>query len=731
MKKLFILPSLLFCLSPIFSQDKNETSVIQNIESKMVRVSGGTFTMGAENFEINELPLHNVSLDSFYISSTEISQKEYSFIMEENYSKFSGDDLPVEEVSWYDAIIFCNKLSLKNHLEPAYSINGEKNPDLWGTVPRLDSTAEEKSLWNQIQWNQNADGYRLPTEAEWEYAANGASFYNGNIFSGSDEILDVAWHQNNGEQKTHICGTKQPNQLGLYDMNGNVWEWCWDWYGRYNDGGKKNPTGAEMDASGKKVRKGGSFKSEKEFCRNTNRASTSPEIRGRDLGFRIARSIPAEDSVVLTKNTVVITSDEPYSLFIQSYKEEQDAKNNQARLANENVDSYILKKYSNERFFSFDLHTGNFKNKDEAEEAQKLLKEKGLNSEIQNANEFKNSLDLYDQIINQQTVSYDNGQNNYPNIFSEKIKNCLSNMPATSDYQIDYVEIVDFDNLKSANMELKSDYMIKDFFAESNEKIHAATYAEYLDSIYDKKITVIIAQADAGSFSDRAQTFASTFMDGVYEEGSFSINIPSTDLTCSVVQAYGQMVLSGNNPDGSIYILMFAQDFNSEQLTDFLTQAYGFDSLLIYPQLRKTLCVLPENVHAKRDFLKFKLYKMEENYAEERDNVPWSTAVVGRWYSSADFVQDDKLVATAFFQMGYDYVASYTHKLFKNEKSSFVDKKNYPVLLNGLEAWYQDMDDSNELSFNTKSYIIAIDSYDGKMLSEQELKDYATDLKVW
>lgn len=270
----------IICASAIlgcaFAQD-----FVSEFNSKMVLLPAAEFEMGSEGYESNETPIHTVQLNSFYILSTEVSQKMYKTVVPHNFSNNKGDLLPVEEVSWYDAVIFCNKLSVMAGYTPCYSLNGNTNVDEWGEVPRIDSTEEEKLLWNSIVCDFTANGYRLPTEAEWEYAA-------------SDEAIlaDCAWFKENSEELTHEVATKSPNVNSLYDMNGNVWEWCQDWYGWYKTADGVN----DVDGTGRKIRRGGSILSDAVFCRKSNRASSVPELRGIDLGFRVVR-IAAEELV--------------------------------------------------------------------------------------------------------------------------------------------------------------------------------------------------------------------------------------------------------------------------------------------------------------------------------------------------------------------------------------------------------------------------------------------------
>jgi formylglycine-generating enzyme required for sulfatase activity len=238
---------------------------------EMVLVKGGTFQMGSTEGDSDEKPVHSVTVNNFYISKYEVSQALYQEVMGTNPSYFSGDNLPVEEVSWYDAVEFCNALSQKEGLTPVYTISG-----------------------TSVSWNQNANGYRLPTEAEWEYAAGGGSS-NRTKWAGTNSesrLGNYAWYDSNSGNKTHPVGTKQPNSLGLYDMSGNVWEWCWDWHDSdyYSSSPSTNPAGPYSGSS--RVLRGGSWGLNAPSCRVANRYNDYPSYRDSNLGFRILRNVP-------------------------------------------------------------------------------------------------------------------------------------------------------------------------------------------------------------------------------------------------------------------------------------------------------------------------------------------------------------------------------------------------------------------------------------------------------
>ena len=270
-------------------------------DKDMVFVRGGIFEMGKELGSAgcgDETPVHKVTLSGFYIGRCEVTQAQYQAVMYNNPSYFQGEyalpaadgfqeKRPVEQVSWYDAIVFCNRLSMAEGLSPAYKILNSHNPEDWGEVPP-DSNS---TIWDAVQIVENSNGYRLPTEAQWEYAAKGgnpnATDWVGYTYSGSNNPDAVAWYSNNSGGKTHEVGKKAPNRLGIYDMSGNVWEWCWDWWRSYTSSAQENPTGAA--AGSDRVLRGGSWVNIAFHTRSAFRNVSDPGHRSRDLGFRLVR----------------------------------------------------------------------------------------------------------------------------------------------------------------------------------------------------------------------------------------------------------------------------------------------------------------------------------------------------------------------------------------------------------------------------------------------------------
>ena len=242
-----------------------------------ILVAGGEFNNGTSD----------VTLSSFYIDKYEVTQNEYLAVMGVNPSSFSGNpNRPVEQVSWFKAIEYCNRRSLQEGLTPCYSyLTYGTDPDDW--------PAEWNSDYNNhtnVSCNWNANGYRLPTEMEWMFAAKGGNQSQGYTYSGSNTIGNVAWYYSNSSSRTWDGGLKDPNELGTFDMSGNVWEWVWDINGNYPSGDQTNPTGPVSGSY--RVFRGGSWLGSAAGCTVSYRNLHVATYTSYYLGFRCVRVSP-------------------------------------------------------------------------------------------------------------------------------------------------------------------------------------------------------------------------------------------------------------------------------------------------------------------------------------------------------------------------------------------------------------------------------------------------------
>ena len=235
----------------------NSFSALAQKSLKLVEIEGGSFMMGNNTSQWSrEIPEHKIKVSGFYLASQQVNQMLWKEIMKENPSHFEADRLPVEQISWKDCQLFLKKLNQQLCIE-------DPNP------------------------------YRLPTEAEWEYAARGGKFSRNTIYSGSVSLQEVGWFGSgknwNSHNHTQTSGLRISNELGLYDLSGNVREWCWDKYGNYSDDFLKDPQGPEYGEY--RVLRGGSRKRGADYCRVSYRYINQPDSNNDGYGFRLARSL--------------------------------------------------------------------------------------------------------------------------------------------------------------------------------------------------------------------------------------------------------------------------------------------------------------------------------------------------------------------------------------------------------------------------------------------------------
>ena len=260
---------------PTLKNELTKEGIFKTLEKdEMVLVKGGTFTMGATEEQGTsdpwdvEYPTHQVTLSDFYIGKYEVTQQLWEYVM-----KYSGPCADGTTMSAYASDVWLGEMPSSTYGVgpdyPAYYVSWEDIVNIF--IPRLNK------ITGKI--------FRLPTEAEWEYAARGGNMSQGYKYSGSNTIDDVAWYYDNSSSTAHQVGTKAPNELGLYDMSGNVYEWCSDWYDWYSSSAQSNPTGPSSGSG--RVGRGGSWDDGAGYCRVSDRDGGTPSNRNYYLGFRL------------------------------------------------------------------------------------------------------------------------------------------------------------------------------------------------------------------------------------------------------------------------------------------------------------------------------------------------------------------------------------------------------------------------------------------------------------
>lgn len=433
------------------------------------------------------------------------------------------------------------------------------------------------------------------------------------------------------------------------------------------------------------------------------------------------------------KNEIPVSEEKPYSVLVHSYKEEQAAENGKKRLKENQIDSFILKTFDEKSYFSFDLHSGAFDSPEEAEPLQEKLEELGIeDTKIADYEKEKEKVQKYDEIIKNQPVSYDFGNNEIPDIYSAPVASIIRQFPINKNFTLENLMIFDFDNLRSVEKELPSLDEVS-YIIENSEKLHAVSFASYKDDLFNKDVKIFIFSSDENALPnilDLKKDFQESSVpeeDEDFKIQDMQFQLKDGLLNSLIFKSYEDYIFFGVNEKRDLAVLMSTEDFSESQFEAFLNNFENDSSLLIYPQIRRTLLVLPKKTEIERKFLSFTLEKVDDSYAASRGYTDWAIPIVGHWNSKANFYQEGEFVSVSFFDLDYDYNAKRVHQMFMDDH--ITTEKSHASTVKNADSWFvESWDATREVSFSTKSYIIAVDSYD---LDEEELVVLSDELQIW
>lgn len=424
---------------------------------------------------------------------------------------------------------------------------------------------------------------------------------------------------------------------------------------------------------------------------------------------------------ILQKNDgeqIPVSDEKPFSLKVRSYKEEHPAVQNSERLRKNDIDAYVVKTYDDNEYFSFDVHAGAFATPEESADTEAALAALGINdATLSDYGEIKEKMRRYDEVVQQDDVVFETAENAAMPEFSAAVRTCLADLPVNKNFLIENITIVDFDTLAKA----AGGYDQFKSFA-TTDGIHALSKAVYFDDLFGKRVEVSVAECEPLPKMDES--------DG--EQADFAL--PGGDVLSAHIIANGNIrTVEGMNTARTLIVKIDAYDFSDDEFEAFMNNAWADSATVIYPQLRKSLCVLPKNADG-RHFAAFTLSHLAQSYAVIKDYANWAIPRVGHWIAEGYFLQGNEKIKVSFFDMDYAYNAQKVHEMFMNEKRNLIiSDSNHPATVNGVDAWYlKSLSGSlKSIDFSIKSFAVGIYVDINSSLNEDDLHAFASDLLIW
>ena len=439
----------------------------------------------------------------------------------------------------------------------------------------------------------------------------------------------------------------------------------------------------------------------------------------------VQNSTPRTEQKLEENKEIPLSEEKPFSLLIESYKDEQVANNDKERLQDKNIDAYVLKRLSENEIITFDLHAGS----EDSEEALEVLKTKlddlNIDYEVSDFTEISDEVEKYDSVLKTQDIVSDDGIYEIPEQVSESVKKIIFDFPINKDFQLDSILIVDVDNAianGSAAYNYSDDFIL-DIVPNSFSK------AVYYDSLFDNTVNIVISTFDKDVSKD-VFIKMNSLADGedFYKKQDFAIN--DGILNSWIFKNEDDYILIGYSKEQKILISLATGDLSEEEFISFMENSFNDSTLLVYPQIRRTFCVMPktnENI-----FLLYNLEQIDMDYVKEKNYADWSWGMYGHWRADFYFENYYDDFEVAFFDLDYDYNAGENQKLFiKAHQNTAETESNHYLNINGEDGWYVETNDSKEISFSHRSHIIAVDTSLYSILDEEDLYDIADSLLIW
>ena len=439
----------------------------------------------------------------------------------------------------------------------------------------------------------------------------------------------------------------------------------------------------------------------------------------------VAQGSVPEPIALEANNEIPLSPEVPYSVLVRSYGEEQKAERDEERLEQQGIDAYVVKKYDEKRLFLFDLHAGAFADEGEARQLQQHIEDIGITgTQLSDYDDIKQSVDEYERRVASHTVYTDNGIEKIPAGLSDSVKECMGQFLVLPGFEVENVLVCDLD---SARKNSEDSWQSEDGMSLTNETLatlNAFLLVTYEDELFGKKVGLLMG------YSKDAKLKVPPASDVEGESGTKEVRLPYGTVDCTVTQnEEGVHTLTGFYGEGRFVLVLAGEGFEGEEFYELLASSGAGENLVSYPQVRKTLFVMPSSASGEREFVYYTLSKVGESYAIEKGQADWAKAIVGHWLAKSIYFYKGEHFSVSLFDLDYDYNADYNQELFMEGRVE--GKGGHAQDVKGKAGWFLYNWRGTELSFAQKSYSIALNSNYGTSLVDGDFLSFASLLQIW